>query len=153
MCDAVAEGDKNRLLQIPQQAAKVCANLKKIGDPVAKIGIGSRLVDEAGETMGDIVESVKKVAAIMSDITAATKEQTRGIESIGQAIASIDGMTQQNSALVEEASAAAESLRDQAGQLSLVLSIFKLRDVGRSVSVSEPGGVAEANRPDAGRIE
>ena len=137
---AVVASEVRNLAQRSASAAKEIKEL--IGDSVSKIGIGSRLVDEAGATMGDIVESVKKVATIMSDITAASREQTGGIESIGLAIASIDGMTQQNSALVEEASAAAESLRDQAGQLSQVLSIFKLRDMGGSVSAAVRAGPA-----------
>jgi methyl-accepting chemotaxis protein len=121
---AVVATEVRNLAQRSANAAKEIKEL--IGDSVSKIGIGSKLVDEAGVTMGDIVASVKKVADIMSDITSASKEQTGGIESIGRAIESIDGMTQQNSALVEEASAAAESLRDQAGHLSNVLSVFKL---------------------------
>jgi len=121
---AVVATEVRNLAQRSANAAKEIKEL--IGDSVSKIGIGSKLVDEAGVTMGDIVASVKKVADIMADITSASKEQTGGIESIGRAIESIDGMTQQNSALVEEASAAAESLRDQAGHLSEVLSVFKL---------------------------
>jgi methyl-accepting chemotaxis protein len=121
---AVVATEVRNLAQSSANAAKEIKEL--IGDSVAKIGIGSKLVDEAGLTMGDIVASVKKVADIMSDITSASKEQTGGIESLGRAIESIDGMTQQNSALVEEASAAAESLRDQASHLSNVLSVFKL---------------------------
>lgn len=124
---AVVATEVRNLAQRSAHAAKEIKDL--IGDSVAKIGIGSKLVDEAGVTMGDIVASVKKVADIMSDITSASKEQTGGIENIGRAIESIDSMTQQNSALVEEASAAAESLRDQAGHLSTVLAAFKLSDI------------------------
>ena len=150
---AVVASEVRNLAQRSASAAKEIKEL--IGDSVAKIGIGSKLVDEAGVTMGDIVESVKKVATIMSDITAASREQTGGIESIGQAIASIDGMTQQNSALVEEASAAAESLREQAGQLSEVLSNFKLRESGTSAVAASSAGaprtvVALAARPAPG---
>ncbi|MET0265265.1 MAG: methyl-accepting chemotaxis protein [Duganella sp.] len=131
---AVVASEVRNLAQRSASAAKEIKDL--IGDSVAKIGIGSKLVDETGVTMGDIVESVKKVATIMSDITAASNEQTGGIESIGHAITSIDGMTQQNAALVEEASAAAESMREQAGQLSEVLSVFKLRETGSSAAAS-----------------
>ena len=127
---AVVASEVRNLAQRSASAAKEIKEL--IGDSVAKIGVGAKLVDEAGATMGDIVDSVRKVADIMSDITAASKAQTGGIESIGEAITSIDGMTQQNSALVEEASAAAESLREQACQLSEVLSVFKLDHGGAS---------------------
>jgi len=121
---AVVASEVRNLAQRSASAAKEIKEL--IGDSVAKVNVGSKLVDEAGLTMGQIVDSVKKVADIMSEISAASQAQTSGIESIGQAIGSMDQMTQQNSALVEEASAAAESLREQADQLSTALAVFKL---------------------------
>ncbi|OYO25867.1 methyl-accepting chemotaxis protein [Janthinobacterium sp. PC23-8] len=152
---AVVASEVRNLAQRSAGAAREIKEL--IGDSVAKIGIGSKLVDEAGVTMGDIVESVRKVADIMSDITAATRAQTGGIESIGQAIESIDGMTQQNSALVEQASAAAESLREQTAHLSEVLSVFKLdarhasAPAAMSVAPASTGKVVALRPAPAGR--
>ncbi|HBZ06251.1 MAG TPA: chemotaxis protein, partial [Massilia sp.] len=101
-----------------------------IGDSVSKVNAGSALVDQAGVTMGQIVDSVRKVQDIMVEIAMAGQRQSEGIEDIGRAIGSMDEMTQQNSALVEEASAAAESLTEQTGQLTGALSVFKLADAG-----------------------
>jgi methyl-accepting chemotaxis protein len=124
---AVVASEVRNLAQRSAGAAKEIKEL--IGDSVAKVNVGSRLVDEAGLTMGQIVDSVKKVADIMAEISAASQAQSTGIENIGRAIGSMDEMTQQNSALVEEASAAAESLREQADHLSLALAVFKLEQV------------------------
>ncbi|MCD2517308.1 methyl-accepting chemotaxis protein [Massilia sp. G4R7] len=121
---AVVASEVRNLAQRSASAAKEIKEL--IGDSVAKVSAGSALVDEAGVTMGQIVESVGKVQAIMAEISAAGARQSAGIEDIGRAIGSIDEMTQQNSALVEEASAAAESLTEQTSQLTGALSVFKL---------------------------
>ena len=100
-------GEVRNLAQRSAAAAKEIKEL--IGDSVSKVNAGSALVDQAGVTMGQIVESVKKVQDIMAEISMAGQRQSEGIEDIGRAIDSMDEMTQQNSALVEEASAAAES--------------------------------------------
>ncbi|MES2756400.1 MAG: methyl-accepting chemotaxis protein [Pseudomonadota bacterium] len=121
---AVVAAEVRNLAQRSAGAAKEIKEL--IGDSVAKVNAGSALVDQAGLTMGQIVESVRKVADIMVDISAASQEQSADIEDIGRAIVSMDEMTQQNSALVEEASAAAESLTEQTTQLSRALGVFKL---------------------------
>ena len=123
---AVVASEVRNLAQRSAGAAKEIKEL--IGDSVAKVDAGAILVDEAGTTMGQIVESVKKVADIMVEISAASQEQNAGIEHIGRAIVSMDEMTQQNSALVEEASAAAESLSEQTSQLSAALAVFKLSE-------------------------
>ena len=86
---------------------------------------GSRLVNEAGQTMGDIVDSIVRVTDIMGEITSATHEQTLGIEQINMAIAQMDEVTQQNAALVEEAAAASQSMQEQAGELAHVVGFFK----------------------------
>jgi methyl-accepting chemotaxis protein len=121
---AVVAAEVRNLAQRSAAAAKEIKAL--IGDSVAKVDAGSALVDEAGGTMRQIVASVRKVEAIMVEISAAGRRQATGIEQIGRAICSMDGMTQQNSALVEEASAAAESLSDQTAQLTEALSVFRL---------------------------
>ena len=121
---AVVATEVRNLAQRSAGAAKEIKGL--IGDSVDKVDAGSRLVDEAGQTMGLIVTSIRQVADIMGEITAATQEQSHGIEEVNQAIAQMDQMTQQNAALVEEAAAAAESMQDQAQMLADAVSIFKL---------------------------
>ncbi|MYM68845.1 HAMP domain-containing protein [Pseudoduganella sp. FT55W] len=97
-----------------------------IGDSVEKVEAGSALVNQAGETMSEIVTSITRVTDIMSEITSASVEQSAGIEQVNTAIVQMDQVTQQNAALVEEAAAAAESMQDQAAKLSEVVSVFKL---------------------------
>ncbi|GKT23962.1 hypothetical protein AVHM3334_13265 [Acidovorax sp. SUPP3334] len=89
---------------------------------------GSRLVTEAGATMNEIVGSVRRVSDIISEITAASSEQSDNIGQISQSVSQLDQMTQQNAALVEQSTAASESLRDQANQLTQAVSQFKLSD-------------------------
>ena len=121
---AVVASEVRNLAQRSAGAAKEIKEL--IGDSVDKVDAGSRLVDEAGQTMELIVTSIKQVADIMGEITAATQEQSNGIEEVNQAITQMDEMTQQNAALVEEAAAAAESMQEQAQNLAHAVSIFKL---------------------------
>jgi len=93
---------------------------------VEKVENGSRLVNEAGTTMNEIVASITRVTDIMSEITAASVEQSSGIEQVNTAIVQMDQVTQQNAALVEQAAAAAEAMQDQAAKLSEVVGVFKL---------------------------
>ena len=132
---AVVAGEVRNLAQRSAAAAREIKEL--IGDSVAKVNAGSALVDQAGLTMGQIVESVKKVQDIMVEITMAGQRQSAGIEDIGRAIGSMDEMTQQNSALVEEASAAAESLTGQTTQLTSALSVFKLDGQGGAAALGQ----------------
>jgi len=123
---AVVASEVRNLAQRSAAAAKEIKGL--IDDSVGKVGVGSALVGEAGRTMEEIVGSVRRVTDIMGEITAASQEQTSGIEQINQAITQMDQVTQQNAALVEEASAAAQALQEQAHGLSQVVATFKLDD-------------------------
>jgi methyl-accepting chemotaxis protein len=95
-----------------------------IADSVSNVDAGSQLVNDAGRTMGDIVESIRRVADIMGDIASATQEQNSGIEQISNAVTHMDEMTQQNAALVEEAAAASQSMQQQAAKLAEVVRFF-----------------------------
>ncbi|CAL63369.1 Methyl-accepting chemotaxis protein [Herminiimonas arsenicoxydans] len=121
---AVVASEVRSLAQRSASAAKEIKQL--IGDSVEKVDAGSKLVEQAGTTMKEIVGGIQRVADIMSDITAAGREQSAGIEQVNQAIAQMDEVTQQNAALVEEAAAASQSLQDQATHLSEIVSVFKL---------------------------
>jgi methyl-accepting chemotaxis protein len=123
---AVVAAEVRNLAQRSAAAAKEIKTL--IGDSVEKVDAGARLVDQAGATMDEVVASVKRVTDIISDITAASSEQTSGIEQINQAIMQMDDVTQQNAALVEEATAAAQSMQEQSENLSRVVSVFKLAE-------------------------
>ncbi len=130
---AVVASEVRSLAQRSAAAAKEIKTL--IGDSVEKVEEGSKQVAEAGRTMEEIVDSVKRVTDIMGEITAASQEQTSGIEQINHAITQMDQVTQQNAALVEEASAAAQSLREQAGTLVQAVSVFKVEGSGAAVAV------------------
>jgi methyl-accepting chemotaxis protein len=128
---AVVASEVRNLAQRSAAAAKEIKTL--IDDSVGKVDAGTKLVGQAGLTMQEIVESVRRVTDVMGEITAASSEQTSGIDQINQAIAQMDEVTQQNAALVEEAAAAAASLQDQAGNLALVVGVFKLDAMQNSV--------------------
>ncbi len=143
---AVVASEVRSLAQRSASAAKEIKTL--IGDSVDKVDNGSKLVDEAGQTMGLIVTSIRQVADIMGEITAATQEQSQGIEEVNNAIAQMDEMTQQNSALVEQASAAAESMREQAGMLGAAVGVFKLSG-DQLAALRKPVAAKPAVRPAA----
>ena len=121
---AVVASEVRNLAQRSAAAAKEIKHL--INDSVEKVDAGGKLVDEAGATMEQIVQSIARVTDIMAEIAAASNEQTTGIEQVNSAISQMDEVTQQNAALVEEAAAAAGSLQDQAAALAEVVSVFKL---------------------------
>ncbi|MDP2143947.1 MAG: methyl-accepting chemotaxis protein [Gallionella sp.] len=127
---AVVAGEVRNLAQRSAAAAKEIKTL--IGDSVEKVEGGSKLVAQAGSTMEEIVVSIKRVTDIMSEITAASVEQSAGIEQVNLAITQMDEVTQQNAALVEEAAAAAESLEEQAQNLSVAVATFKVDESGGS---------------------
>ncbi len=122
---AVVATEVRTLAQRSAAAAKEIKEL--IGNSVHKVEDGTQLVDQAGKTMGEIVQSVKRVTDIMSEISIASQEQSQGIEQVNQAITQMDEITQQNAALVEQAAAASESMREQADQLSQAVGTFKLK--------------------------
>ncbi|MDE2402056.1 MAG: HAMP domain-containing protein [Burkholderiales bacterium] len=121
---AVVASEVRSLAQRSAAAAKEIKAL--IGASVEKVETGSRLVGDAGSTMTEIVSSVQHVSSIIHEITNAAAEQNTGIGEVNSAIASLDQMTQQNAALVEESAAAAESLKDQADNLASLVSTFRL---------------------------
>jgi methyl-accepting chemotaxis protein len=133
---AVVASEVRNLAQRSAGAAREIKQL--IGDSVEKVDAGSKLVDEAGQTMDLIVTSIRQVTDIMGEITAATQEQSNGIEEVNQAISQMDEMTQQNAALVEQAAAAAESMQDQAQMLAQAVSIFKLTHGDDTLRSSAP---------------
>jgi methyl-accepting chemotaxis protein len=131
---AVVASEVRTLAQRSASAAKEIKLL--IDDSVEKVDAGAKLVNRAGATMDEIVDSVRRVTGIMGEISSASLEQTEGIEQINMAISQMDQVTQQNASLVEEAAAAAESLQDQAGKLAELVSVFKLD--ARAPSVAAP---------------
>ena len=120
---AVVAAEVRSLAQSSAGAAREIKQL--ITDSVTQVELGSALVDRAGHTMGEIVDSVKRVTDIMAEISAASQEQSAGIEQVNQAITQMDEGTQQNAALVEEAAAAAENLRQQSTALVASVAVFR----------------------------
>jgi len=133
---AVVAGEVRSLAQRAAAAAGEIKNL--IGDSVEKVEDGTKLVAQAGKTMEEIVSAIRGVTFIMSEIRAASVEQTSGIEQVNQAIGQMDEVTQQNAALVEQAAAAAESLEEQAQNLSVTVGRF-IVDSGSGRIQSSPG--------------
>ena len=121
---AVVAGEVRSLAQRSATAAKEIGGL--ITDSVRQVDEGAKLVNAAGSTMGEIVESVQQVATIIGEISTAAREQTTGLSQVGEAVSQLDQMTQQNAALVEESSAAAQGLRVQAQQLAELVEAFRL---------------------------
>jgi methyl-accepting chemotaxis protein len=127
---AVVASEVRNLAQRSAAAAKEIKEL--IGNSVEQVDIGSKLVQQAGSTMDDVVASVRRVTDIMGEITSASSEQSIGIDQVNTAIGQMDSVTQQNAALVEQAAAAAASMQDQAARLAEVASSFRLGNVSPS---------------------
>ncbi|MEN5206316.1 methyl-accepting chemotaxis protein [Stenotrophomonas sp. TWI700] len=121
---AVVASEVRTLAQRSAGAAKEIKGL--IDESVGKVAEGSQLVNQAGATMGEIVASVQRVTDIMAEISAASQEQSAGIEQVNTTVVQMDETTQQNAALVEEATAAARAMEEQAGHLTDAVSLFKL---------------------------
>ncbi|SDG43959.1 MULTISPECIES: methyl-accepting chemotaxis protein [unclassified Duganella] len=121
---AVVATEVRNLAQRSASAAKEIKEL--IDDSVEKVGSGTRLVEQAGSTMHEVVASIKQVTDIVGEISAATQEQNDGIEQVHRAVTEMDQTTQQNASLVEQTAAAAATLRDQADKLEQVVSVFKI---------------------------
>ncbi|KAF1044754.1 MAG: Methyl-accepting chemotaxis protein III [Delftia tsuruhatensis] len=137
--------------------AQRCANAAKeikglISESVGKVAAGSRQVAEAGSTMNDIVTQTHRVAELISDIGAATQEQSQGVTQVSDAVQQLDQVTQQNASLVEESAAAADSLNKQAAQLVQLVSVFRLDErEARAQAVSAPVAAAVPARAQTAR--
>jgi methyl-accepting chemotaxis protein len=138
---AVVATEVRSLAQRSAAAAKEIKEL--ISNSVEKVENGSRLVDQAGRTMEEVVAAIGRVAAIMTDIAEASREQSSGIEQVGLAVTQMDEVTQQNAALVEQAAAAAESLEEQARSLNDAVSVFRLGDEPASRRIATVTSAAE----------
>jgi methyl-accepting chemotaxis protein len=149
---AVVAGEVRNLAHRSAAAAKDIKQL--ISDSVQKVEAGSQLVNEAGTTMNEIVNSITRVTDIMAEISSASNEQSDGIEQVNTAITQMDQVTQQNAALVEESAAAAESMQNQAAQLSDVVSVFKIHAAATRAAALAPAATRRplAAKPAPARI-
>jgi methyl-accepting chemotaxis protein len=142
---AVVAGEVRNLAQRSAAAAREIKGL--IGDSSERVEAGSRLVKDAGATMEEIVTSVRHVADILNEISSASQEQSAGIQQVNEAVTQMDGATQQNAALVEEAAAASQSLQEQAGRLTEAVAVFKLAaHAGNVARVAAATSAAPAKR-------
>ena len=138
---AVVATEVRNLAQRSAAAAKEIKAL--IDDSVEKVGSGTKLVEQAGSTMHEVVSSIKQVTDIVGEISAATQEQNDGIAQVHRAVTQMDETTQQNSALVEQTAAAAQTMRDQADTLERAVSAFKI-NASAAVYVPPPRPAARS---------
>ncbi|MDH7451479.1 methyl-accepting chemotaxis protein [Luteimonas composti] len=141
----VAAEVRNLALRSAEAAREIRA---LIADSTGKVGAGAERVDRAGRTMAGIVDAVQRVTAIMGGITAASREQSAGIDQVNRAVIQLDDATQQNAALVEEASAAAHSLQDQAAHLAAAAATFRLQDDARAIAAPARGDARARSRTE-----
>jgi methyl-accepting chemotaxis protein len=141
---AVVATEVRSLAQRSAEAAREIKGL--ISDSVSKVQSGSKLVDTAGATMGEIEAAVKQVTEIIAQIAQASAEQSSGIEQVNGAIAQMDQVTHQNAALVEEAAAAADSMEQQAQALTHSVSVFKVRGTGHQAEPLAPKALPTPSR-------
>ncbi|MEH6436222.1 methyl-accepting chemotaxis protein [Massilia sp. DD77] len=139
---AVVASEVRNLAQRSAAAAKEIKEL--INDSVSKVEAGARLVDNAGASMSGIVQAVQRVADLMTEIDAASTEQSQGIGQVNQSIAAMDDVTQQNAALVEEAAAAAGALEEQTARLAQVVATFKLEGAAQAGAAGKGAAVRAA---------
>ncbi|MDR3479485.1 MAG: methyl-accepting chemotaxis protein [Burkholderiaceae bacterium] len=139
---AVVAAEVRNLAQRSAGAAKEIKTL--IGNSVEQVQAGGKLVDDAGKTMQEIVDSVRQATAIMSDISASSNEQSQGIQQVNQAVMQMDEITQQNASLVEQAAAAAASMREQSQHLMQLVGAFKLMSGGQRLHAVGAGKPAAA---------
>ncbi len=147
---AVVATEVRNLAQRSAAAAKEIKAL--ITDSESKVDAGNRLVATAGETMSEVVDSIRKVSKTVTEIADASHEQSGGIEQVTKAVSQMDEVTQQNAALVEEAAAAAESLNDQADQLQQAVAAFRLAGSGvavKRIASARPSAPARLSAPGA----
>ena len=145
---AVVATEVRHLAQLSAGAAREIKGL--INDSVEQVGVGAKLVDQAGSTMQDIIERVRQVTGIMGEISAAGQQQSAGIEQINQAIVQMDQVIQQNAALVEQAATASQSLQEQAAGLADSVRVFKLAGtVATAPKASSSNGLVIALAPHA----
>ncbi|MEM5386989.1 methyl-accepting chemotaxis protein [Paraburkholderia phymatum] len=142
---AVVAGEVRSLAQRSATAAKEIKQL--IGASVERVNNGYTLVEQAGTTMGDIVQAVRRVTDIMGEIAAASEEQSSGISQVGRAVTQMDEVTQQNAALVEQAAAAASSLQDQAARLRQAIGMFRVNGGEAAVASNTVASVAKKAAP------
>ncbi len=149
---AVVASEVRSLAQRSAAAAKEIKALIK--DSVEKVDEGSRLADESGNTLTNLVNSVKKVSDIIAEIAAASAEQASGIDQVGQAIMQLDEVTQQNAALVEEAAAASESMDEQAKSLNELVEFFDIEheelELKKSSHIATTSSVTKTTPPSTG---
>ncbi|WP_075259075.1 methyl-accepting chemotaxis protein [Herbaspirillum camelliae] len=142
---AVVASEVRSLAQRSASAAKEIKTL--IDDSVTKVDTGSKLVEQAGATMTEVVASVRRVTDIVGEISSASQEQSAGIAEVGRAITQMDEGTQQNAALVEQAAAAAQSLQDQAATLAGLVGRFQVDGSAASIAQTTPHAAKPASRP------
>ncbi len=141
---------------LAQRSAAAAKEIKVlIDDSVEKVGSGTKLVEQAGATMHEVVTSIRQVTDIVAEISAATAEQNAGIAQVHQAITDMDQVTQQNAALVEQTAAASQAMQDQAAHQAHVVSAFKIdpasaaRHAATVTTLRSPAVVRPAVRPAA----
>ncbi|MGO9331527.1 MAG: methyl-accepting chemotaxis protein, partial [Steroidobacteraceae bacterium] len=145
---AVVASEVRNLASRSAAAAKEIKAL--IQDSVGKVTEGTKLVDESGRVLAEIVTGVKKVTDVVAEIAASSREQAAGIEQVNQAVTSMDGATQQNAALVEQATAAAQALTEQASNLMQLIDRYQ---IGSESGAPAAQSIAPATRPKGSVLE
>ena len=146
---AVVAAEVRNLAQRSAEAAKEIKGL--IGASVERVEHGTALVDQAGATMGEVVDSIRRVTDLMGEISAASAEQSAGVAQVGEALSQMDQTTQQNAALVEHSAAAAESLKHQALLLVQAVTVFKVGPAETAAALPTPAVATRSPAPQPAR--